>query len=211
MGGRAGPGWLAFVLVGAALPQERRETCWSAWHAAPDARTPGLSVGIGRPSGSTPIASYVLQDFSKAEREEIDVAIQVRPSRRLLSGAAAIVAGGWRRWNQGPSHQTPTLPNAGKQEGIDMLRSVLCLGMDRAVSGVRVDRSGHVVTPQQPQHASSERQGRQKGEQQQEPKRPRPNKRLTEAERGGEAGAAVVAVAAQTKPSHLLGSSEMQI
>lgn len=33
------------------------------------------------------------------------------------------------------------------QEAIDVIRSVLTLGMDKAVSGVRVDRSGNVIKP----------------------------------------------------------------
>ncbi|GLC33765.1 hypothetical protein PLESTB_000113100 [Pleodorina starrii] len=37
---------------------------------------PRIKIGIGRPSGPMPIASYVLQPFSKAERPDIDVAVQ---------------------------------------------------------------------------------------------------------------------------------------
>ncbi len=33
------------------------------------------------------------------------------------------------------------------QEAIDVIRSALTLGMDKAVSGVRVDRSGNVIKP----------------------------------------------------------------
>ncbi|EFJ49268.1 hypothetical protein VOLCADRAFT_59597 [Volvox carteri f. nagariensis] len=38
---------------------------------------PRIKVGIGRPSGPMPIATYVLQPFSKAERPDIDLAVQV--------------------------------------------------------------------------------------------------------------------------------------
>ncbi|KAG2435043.1 hypothetical protein HYH02_012040 [Chlamydomonas schloesseri] len=37
---------------------------------------PRIKIGIGRPAGPIPIASYVLQPFSKAERPEIDTAVQ---------------------------------------------------------------------------------------------------------------------------------------
>jgi PTH1 family peptidyl-tRNA hydrolase len=36
-----------------------------------------MQIGIGRPSGPIPIASWVLLPFTKQERAEIDVAIQV--------------------------------------------------------------------------------------------------------------------------------------
>jgi hypothetical protein len=38
---------------------------------------PRVRIGIGRPAGGQSVPSYVLQPFSKAEREEIDVAVQV--------------------------------------------------------------------------------------------------------------------------------------
>ncbi|KAG2425984.1 hypothetical protein HXX76_013355 [Chlamydomonas incerta] len=37
---------------------------------------PRIKIGIGRPSGPMPIASYVLQPFSKGEKPEIDTAVQ---------------------------------------------------------------------------------------------------------------------------------------
>ncbi|GLI59692.1 hypothetical protein VaNZ11_001637 [Volvox africanus] len=37
---------------------------------------PRIKIGIGRPTGPVPIATYVLQPFSKAERPEIDSAVQ---------------------------------------------------------------------------------------------------------------------------------------
>ncbi|GFR49518.1 hypothetical protein Agub_g11561, partial [Astrephomene gubernaculifera] len=37
---------------------------------------PRIKVGIGRPTGHMPIASYVLQPFSKSERPEVEVAVQ---------------------------------------------------------------------------------------------------------------------------------------
>ncbi|KAL4421231.1 hypothetical protein ABPG75_010522 [Micractinium tetrahymenae] len=69
---------------------------------------PRIRVGIGRPPGSMPVVSWVLQDFNKAEREEIDIALQ---------------------------------------EVIDILRAVFTVGMDRAVSGTRVDREGKPIKP----------------------------------------------------------------
>ncbi|KAI7835641.1 hypothetical protein COHA_010472 [Chlorella ohadii] len=54
---------------------------------------PRLRIGIGRPPGSMPVHAWVLQDFSKAEREEIDISVQ---------------------------------------EAIDVIRSVLTLGMENS-------------------------------------------------------------------------------
>eukprot|EP00887_Chlorella_sp_A99_P001242 scaffold14.g1242.t1 len=102
---------------------------------------PRLRMGIGRPTGSMPIASYVLQDFSRAEREEIDIAIQ---------------------------------------EGLDILRAVLSLGMDKAVSGLRVDRHGNTTAPAPHQNGKgvkAAKEGSAAGEapaqQQRQHKRPR--------------------------------------
>lgn len=36
---------------------------------------PRIRIGIGRPSGQQPVARYVLEPFSKAQREEVDVAV----------------------------------------------------------------------------------------------------------------------------------------
>lgn len=55
-------------------------------------------IGIGRPAGELPIASYVLQDFTKKEKEVIDVAIV---------------------------------------ESADIVKSVLAVGLEKALSGVR--------------------------------------------------------------------------
>ncbi|GAX82626.1 hypothetical protein CEUSTIGMA_g10052.t1 [Chlamydomonas eustigma] len=59
---------------------------------------PRLKIGIGRPAGELPVASYVLQDFNKKEREVIDVAVA---------------------------------------QSADIVRSVLVLGLEKALSGVR--------------------------------------------------------------------------
>lgn len=69
---------------------------------------PRIKVGIGRPSEGVPVVNYVLQDFSKGEREKID-------------GALGDV--------------------------VQVVRAALALGMERAVSGVRVDADGNAVTP----------------------------------------------------------------
>ncbi|KAK9813011.1 hypothetical protein WJX72_007421 [[Myrmecia] bisecta] len=45
-------------------------------HFAGNKDFPRLKIGIGRPPGTMPVASYVLQDFSAKEREEVGVAIQ---------------------------------------------------------------------------------------------------------------------------------------
>lgn len=37
---------------------------------------PRIKIGIGRPSGSMPVSSFVLQEFTKSERPEMDVAVQ---------------------------------------------------------------------------------------------------------------------------------------
>jgi len=55
-------------------------------------------IGIGRPLGEFPISAYVLQDFSKKEREVIDVAVE---------------------------------------ESADIVKSVLAVGLEKALSGVR--------------------------------------------------------------------------
>ncbi|CAL8466452.1 g5988 [Coccomyxa elongata] len=62
---------------------------------------PRLRIGIGRPPGTMPVVTYVLQAFGRKEKEEIDIAIQ---------------------------------------EGIDIIRAVLTLGMEKAVSGNRAPR-----------------------------------------------------------------------
>lgn len=36
---------------------------------------PRVRIGIGRPSGQQPVVRYVLEPFSKAQREEVDVAV----------------------------------------------------------------------------------------------------------------------------------------
>jgi hypothetical protein len=58
-----------------------------------------VCAGIGRPTGQVPVASYVLQPFSKGEMAEVDDAIA---------------------------------------ESLRAITSVLSLGLDRALSGVRV-------------------------------------------------------------------------
>lgn len=60
---------------------------------------PRIKVGIGRPTGQTPVASFVLQPFSKAEAPEVAVAVK---------------------------------------ESATIVKSVLSLGMEWAVSGKRV-------------------------------------------------------------------------
>ncbi len=37
---------------------------------------PRIKIGIGRPSGSMPVSSFVLQGFSKSEQPEMDIAVQ---------------------------------------------------------------------------------------------------------------------------------------
>ncbi|GAB4816082.1 hypothetical protein N2152v2_003128 [Parachlorella kessleri] len=82
---------------------------------------PRIRVGIGRPEGQMPIPTYVLQDFSKVEREEIDVAIQ---------------------------------------EGVDLVKAVLTLGMEKAVSGVKHDQPQRPKQPKQrvPQQPQEQQQ-----------------------------------------------------
>lgn len=60
---------------------------------------PRIKVGIGRPAGQLPVASFVLQPFSKAEAPDVEVAVK---------------------------------------ESVTIVKSVLQLGMELAVSGKRV-------------------------------------------------------------------------
>jgi len=69
---------------------------------------PRLKVGIGRPSDGIPVVNHVLQNFSKEEREKIDVALR---------------------------------------EVEEAVRATLGLGIEKAVSGVRVDADGKPVPP----------------------------------------------------------------
>lgn len=85
---------------------------------------PRVKVGIGRPPEGLPVASYVLQDFPKGERELIDGAL-----------GAAVAA----------------------------VRSVLVLGVDKAVSGLRVDADGKPIpTVQAHQNGKGVRQAQGK-------------------------------------------------
>lgn len=58
---------------------------------------PRLKIGIGRPlSPELPVASYVLMDFTKREKELVDVSVQESVSliRKVLShGLEAAVSG----------------------------------------------------------------------------------------------------------------------
>lgn len=77
---------------------------------------PRLRIGIGRPKQEgMSIATYVLQDFSKAEKEEIEFAIQ---------------------------------------DGIDSIRAVFTIGMDKALSGIRVDAKGNQINPQKQENSN---------------------------------------------------------
>ncbi|DBB18273.1 TPA: hypothetical protein ACH3X3_003234 [Trebouxia sp. C0006] len=59
---------------------------------------PRLKIGIGRPAGQLPVASFVLQAFNKAEATEIDIAVQ---------------------------------------ECCDIIHSIMAVGLEKALSGVR--------------------------------------------------------------------------
>lgn len=108
---------------------------------------PRIRIGIGRPPGSQPVVSWVLQDFSKAERENVDVAVQ---------------------------------------ECIDLLRAVLIVGMERAVSGIRVDRDGKPIKPAHSNGKAGDKQQEQKGRQQgKQPKQAKQAKAQAE-QQGGE-------------------------
>ncbi|KAL4421681.1 hypothetical protein ABPG77_001222 [Micractinium sp. CCAP 211/92] len=118
---------------------------------------PRIRVGIGRPPGSMPVVSWVLQDFSKAEREELDVALQ---------------------------------------EVIDIMRAVLTVGMDKAVSGIRVDRDGKPIKPPHSNGKQGSSSGKQGGKQGSKQKAPA-------AEGGADAAAA-----AQEQPDHALAAEQ---
>ena len=66
---------------------------------SPPSPHPVPAPGIGRPSPSFPVASFVLQNFSDAERADVDGAVRA---------------------------------------GADAVRAILALGVERAVSGVRL-------------------------------------------------------------------------
>lgn len=59
---------------------------------------PRLKIGIGRPAGQLPVASFVLQAFNKSEATEIDIAVQ---------------------------------------ECCDIIHSIMAVGLEKALSGVR--------------------------------------------------------------------------
>lgn len=59
---------------------------------------PRLKIGIGRPAGQLPVASFVLQAFNKAEATDIDIAVQ---------------------------------------ECCDIVHSIMAVGLEKALSGVR--------------------------------------------------------------------------
>lgn len=69
---------------------------------------PRCKIGIARPPEHMPVATYVLQDFTKAERELIDEAVVV---------------------------------------AVDAAKAFVVLGIEKAVSGMRVDASGNPVAP----------------------------------------------------------------
>lgn len=68
---------------------------------------PRLKIGIHRPPDGVSVATYVLQNFSKEEREKIDGAVH--------------------------------------RDSPEIIRAVLTLGMDKALSGMRVAGDGSVI------------------------------------------------------------------
>ena len=69
---------------------------------------PRCKIGISRPPEGLSVATYVLQDFSKSERELIDEAVVV---------------------------------------AVEAAKAFVVLGIDKAVSGTRIDSSGNPVAP----------------------------------------------------------------
>lgn len=59
---------------------------------------PRLKIGIGRPAGQLPVASFVLQGFNKSDATEVDIAVQ---------------------------------------ECCDIIQSIMAVGLEKALSGVR--------------------------------------------------------------------------
>ncbi|KAL6769801.1 hypothetical protein ACKKBG_A32400 [Auxenochlorella protothecoides x Auxenochlorella symbiontica] len=76
---------------------------------------PRLRLGIGRPAGGRDVADFVLQPFSRQEREVAEV---------------------------------------GLAEAVDVVRAVLTLGLQKAISGVRVDAQGKQYAVQAPPKAT---------------------------------------------------------
>lgn len=75
---------------------------------------------------------------------------------------------------------TPPHSQPNQQEGLDIVRAVLTLGMDKAVSGVRVDRKGNIIAPQHQNGKQQQQQGakqQQEKQQKQKPKQQRQEER----------------------------------
>lgn len=89
-----------------------------------------------------------------------------------------------------PHRQPPTHPPppTQQQEAIDIVRSVLTVGLDRAVSGIRVDAAGAVIKPPH----SNGKQGNTQGQ----AKQPQAKKQRSGEPSGAAAGASVPAAAA---------------
>jgi hypothetical protein len=106
---------------------------------------PAAPPGIGRPTGNLDVASYVLQDFRQSEMAEVDNAIAGEPS-----GVQVHARPGARGcWTRPPCPARPLLvlvPHAplplpaapAPPDSLAIIRSVLTLGLDKALSGQRV-------------------------------------------------------------------------
>ena len=141
------------------------------------------------------MVEHVLQDFTKAERGEIEFALQVGGWAGAGGGACWRLAGTGSRVGGRGACRVPHLSTAARlsphlpphparpplQETIDVLRAVMTVGMERAVSGVRVDakgapiplphsngKAGKKAKQQQQQDGSSSGGGEQQQQRQQE-------------------------------------------